>query len=197
MDRAEAIYAKNIVQPIVKVRKTGFDNPNLHNTPNVGRIMRYLAKNKDRNNFILFDLLSEIAQGNICIVLVVTIKHGQILSGMLSDRGFESAHIHSKLKNKEAQELKEKFLDDRIRVLFATYNLVAEGFDHVPTNRLFLAAPRCGEALIDQATGRIERVSDGKTDAIIYDYVDDIPMLKKQFMRRLDIYNRKGMKVTY
>lgn len=197
MDRKEAIEHKNIIQPIVKVRKTGFDNPHLHNTPNVNLIMRYLAKNKNRNNLIVYDLLGELSEGNVCIVLTVTVKHGLILHEMLSELGFKSVHVHSKITNKQAVELKERFLAGEVNVLFATYSLVAEGFDHVATNRLFLAGPRKGEALIEQATGRIERVSEGKDDAIIYDYLDEIPMLKKQFSKRLDIYHRKGIKVLF
>jgi hypothetical protein len=79
MDRQEANGHKNIMQPTVIARKTGWDNFNLHNTPNVNRIMRYLAKNKDRNEMIISDVLSEVSEGHICIILTVTVKHGQIL----------------------------------------------------------------------------------------------------------------------
>jgi superfamily II DNA or RNA helicase len=196
MDRQEAIKHNNIMQPTVKVRNTGYDNPHLHHTPNVNMIMRHVAKNKNRNAMIISDIVGELKGGNICIVLTVTVKHGLILHERISELGFKSVHIHSKLNNKQALELKENFLKGEVNVLFATYSLVAEGFDHVATNRLFLAGPRCGEALIDQATGRVERVSEGKEDAIIYDYVDEIPMLKKQFYKRMDIYKRKGIKIS-
>jgi len=197
MDRQEAIDHNNIIQPTVRVRKTGFDNPHLRGTPNLPMILRHIAKNKKRNEMIVSDILAELSEGNVCIVLTVTIKHGLILHEMLSETSFKSVHIHSKITAKQALELKEKFLAGEINALFATYGLVAEGFDHVQTNRLFLAGPRCGEALIDQATGRIERTSDGKNDAVIYDYLDEIPMMKKQFRKRLAIYERKGIKVIY
>jgi len=197
MDRQEAINHNNIIQPTVRVRKTGFDNPHLRGTPNLPMILRHIAKNKKRNEMIVSDILTELSEGNICIVLTVTIKHGLILHEMLSETSFKSVHIHSKITAKQALELKEKFLAGEINALFATYGLVAEGFDHVSTNRLFLAGPRCGEALIDQATGRIERTSDGKDDAVIYDYLDELPMMKKQFRKRLAIYDRKGIKVIY
>jgi superfamily II DNA or RNA helicase len=197
MNRQEAIKQNNIMQPTVVVRKTHWDNQYLHNTPNIGRIMKYLMKNRCRNEMIVNDVYSEASKGNICIILTVTVKHGQILSDMLSALGFKSAHIHSKLKGKEAQELRDRFLSKELNVLFATYSLVAEGFDHVAANRLFLAAPRKGEALIEQATGRVERTCENKVDAIIYDYVDEIPMFRKQFYARQVIYQRNGMQLIF
>ena len=54
--------------------------------------------------------------------------------------------------------------------------------------RLFFLTPYKARGLIEQAKGRIERICEGKTDAVVYDYIDDIRMFQNQFELRLELY---------
>ncbi|KKN37502.1 hypothetical protein LCGC14_0762740, partial [marine sediment metagenome] len=81
----------------------------------------------------------------------------------------------------------------------ATYNLLMEGFNYRPLNRLFLASPIKWKGNVVQALGRIQRPEEGKTDAIAYDYVDEnIGMFVRQHESRLfRVYKKMGMEVKH
>ncbi len=54
---------------------------------------------------------------------------------------------------------------------------------------LFLAIPIVWKGSLAQYAGRIHRESDGKTQVVIHDYVDDgLPMLQRMFNKREKSY---------
>jgi superfamily II DNA or RNA helicase len=90
------------------------------------------------------------------------------------------------------------FKGGKIQVLVATYDLLAEGFNHRPLNRLFLATPIRWEGLVVQSIGRVQRPYEGKTEALVYDYMDEgIAMFADQASSRLSrVYERMGMPIV-
>jgi superfamily II DNA or RNA helicase len=148
-----------------------------------------IGQSEHRNNQIVLDVVSEAGLDNTCIVLVGRLEHGHELHASLSAILDGVEFIHSKLKEEQAIKIIDDFSEGKYKVLIATYKMLAEGFDYPPTNRLFLTAPFKGRSLIEQACGRIERVFEGKRDAIVYDYVDEkIAVLSAQAATRRDIY---------
>ncbi len=58
---------------------------------------------------------------------------------------------------------------------------------------LFLARPVSWKGTLVQYTGRLHRLSPGKTEVRIYDYVDrDVPLLARMFEKRLRGYRAIG-----
>ena len=87
-------------------------------------------------------------------------------------------------------------------MIVVTFDLLGEGFDVDILNRGFISTPFRSERKAEQLVGRIQRTAAGKTDAIIYDYVDvNIGVLKNQFFANSDkecryrVYERLGMRV--
>ena len=73
---------------------------------------------------------------------------------------------------------------------------LGEGFDDPRLDTLFLALPISWRGTLAQYAGRLHRLRDGKTDVIIYDYVDShVPMLTAMFGRRLRGYRALGYRV--
>ena len=70
--------------------------------------------------------------------------------------------------------------------------LAKEGLDIPRLDRLFLVSPQKDYAVVTQSVGRIARKADGKTDAVCYDYVDDIQFCENQFKRRKTHYRKAG-----
>lgn len=195
MDRDEVVAAENIMPATIKVRKTdvkmntfGKDFP---------EIIESLMGNTRRNLLIVQDMLTEIALGNICIALTSRIEHGAILKEMMSTFGVECAHVHSEQTGKQQEEGLAKFLEGGVPLIIATYQLLSDGFDHQPTSRIFFALPRKAKGLIEQSKGRIERIFNGKEEAIVYDYVDSIPMLERQFEARCEQYHEHNLDIVY
>lgn len=78
-------------------------------------------------------------------------------------------------------------------VVIATGKYVGEGFDLPRLDTLFLALPISWKGTLAQYVGRIHRVSDGKTEVQVYDYIDiGHPMLEKMFGRRAKGYAAMG-----
>jgi len=155
------------------------------------KLVDAIANDYKRNQQIITDVIIESTsdENNVCIILVGRIPHGEILHEMLLPIIPEAGLVHSKLKKREVKEVLDNFGEGKLRVLIATYKMLAEGFDYQPTNRLFLTAPFNGRSLIEQACGRIERTYPGKKDALVFDYVDvRVGVLTRQAETRLDVY---------
>ena len=92
----------------------------------------------------------------------------------------------------------EDFISGKTNIIIATLKFLAEGFDHKPLNRLFIVNPISyrNRTLIEQACGRVERTSPGKTEAKVYDYVDNHSLLKTQAENRVEIYKNNLMSVV-
>jgi superfamily II DNA or RNA helicase len=189
-----------LMTPTVIRRPTNFDfpyNPRVKKF-NYKALEKALGADLERNEAISTDVIVEATvQDNICIVLVGTIDHGEELMRLLSEIVPETGLIHSKQKPKVRKEVRDSFGRGELSILIATYKMLAEGFDYKPTNRLFLTAPFKSRTLIEQACGRIERISEGKGDALVYDYVDsNLRVLRDQSEVRLDVYEASNNNVV-
>jgi len=195
MDRDEVVKAKNIMPATIHVRHTGVT----YNTfgKDFSEVMEYLMGHPRRNLMIVGDILTELALGNICIALTSRIEHGAILKEILASLGVECAHVHSELTNKQQEKGLSDFLEGRVPLIIATYQLLSDGFDHQPTSRIFFTLPYKAKGLIEQSKGRIERIFDGKEKAIVYDYVDSIPMLERQFESRSEQYHDHNLDIIH
>lgn len=189
-----------LMTPTVIRRPTNFNfpyNPKIKKF-NYKALEKALGADRERNEAISTDVIVEsTVQNNICIVLVGTIDHGEELMRILSEIIPETGLIHSKQKPKLRKEVRDSFGRGELSVLIATYKMLAEGFDYKPTNRLFLTAPFKSRILIEQACGRIERISEGKDDALVYDYVDsNLRVLRDQSEVRLDVYEASNNNIV-
>lgn len=108
--------------------------------------------------------------------------------------------ISGKMTSKKGKAEREKALNDMRqgskKYLFATYSLAKEGLDVPCLERLFLATPQKDYAVITQSIGRIARIAEGKQPPIAYDFVDDIPYLRKSYKTRCTTYRKNGCYFT-
>ena len=81
-------------------------------------------------------------------------------------------------------------------ILVATAQLIGEGFDLRQLDSIFLATPIRFTGRVKQYIGRILRISEGKEEAVIYDYVDENGMLKNSFHSRLVAYEDLGVRIV-
>lgn len=193
----KAVETKSVMNAKVIVRNTGIIIPPVLFGADYAELVEHISKSEKRNNLILSDILYEYGLGNTCMVLTTTTDHIDLLAGKLTAMGIEVASPHSKKNPRIKTEQLEKFINSEVKILIVTYGLLAEGFSHQPSNRLFLVAPLKSSSLIVQSTGRIERTLEGKENAIVYDYVDNIPLFKRQFEKRKRMYSSKNMLIRY
>jgi superfamily II DNA or RNA helicase len=106
----------------------------------------------------------------------------------------DAAMISGKMTSKKGKAEREQALEDmrsgKKKYLFATYSLAKEGLDIPCLERLFMVTPQKDYAVITQSIGRIARVSEGKAEPIVYDFVDNIGYLQKSFKKRCTTYKK-------
>ena len=81
-------------------------------------------------------------------------------------------------------------------IVVATGQKIGEGFDCPRLDTLMLASPVKFDGRLIQYVGRLNRTYEGKTDVIVYDYVDaHIPIFDNQYRNRLAAYKRIGYRI--
>ncbi len=224
IDHVELVEDEHLMLPTIKVRETGWD-PENSLLMEYSDFMEAMVTAPQRNQQIVRDVVREAKKpGNVSIVLVERTKHAEVLTALIKEAGVKcdfvvgSVDINDEGNRKEFSRAKKKLRKKKrplprkvrdkvmselrsggLQVLVTTYDLLMEGFNHPPLNRLFLAAPIKWKGNVVQALGRIQRTADGKEDATAYDYVDEkIGMFIRQFNLRLfRVYEHMGMKVEH
>lgn len=170
-----------------------------------------LHSSTSRTNKIITDVHRNASNGHECIVLVDEIAYGEKLRDGILRKGLSCELVFStkmgggrgkkkvvaSMSSKKRAEAIDRFKAGETAVLVATYDLLSEGFDHAPLDRLFMTVPISDKnrALIEQTIGRVERPSPGKSEAVVYDYVDNHRMLTKQAEGRRSVYEDNHVKV--
>ena len=143
---------------------------------NWNSLLNSQAENKERNESI--------------INLVKSIKDRIIL--ILCKRVNQVKYLHKRLKeegeNVESLHGNKTEYDSDCRILVGTNGKVGVGFDNIRLNTLILAADV--EEYYIQIMGRVFRTPD--TEPIIYDIVDDNPILIKHWFTRENVYKDHG-----
>ena len=225
IEHVELFEEEHLMIPAIKVKHTGWDPENAH-LMEYNDFMEAMVTAPVRNQRIVRDIVREANQpGTVSIVLVERTKHAEVLTELVKKEGIacdfvvgsidvdspdgSSGQSASKKRGKRPRKKKKsipkkvrektisEFKDGKIQVLIATYDLLMEGFNHRPLNRLFLASPIKWKGNVIQALGRVQRTAIGKDDAIVYDYVDEkVGMFERQFESRLfRVYKKMGMEV--
>ncbi|WP_033166908.1 DEAD/DEAH box helicase [Clostridium sp. KNHs205] len=155
-------------------------------------LMNYLVCSQERNYLIVEQLKANKDHSNL--ILSDRLEHLEILMNMLASP--DAVMINGKMTSKKAKGERIRALDDmrtgKKKYLFASYSLAKEGLDIPCLDRLYLATPKKDYAVVVQSIGRIGRISQGKIDAICYDYVDDIQFCENQYKKRKTHYRKKG-----
>lgn len=149
----------------------------------------------DRRNMLIVDTLARVCPGHSSLVLSERVSHCETLAGMLRSANPDlcAAVIHGRLSKTERRGILEAMNAGELDVLFAV-DIAKEGLDIPRLDRLFLVAGGRNEAEIEQKVGRIQRPFPGKTDAVVFDFVDErIPVLRAQYWARRKVYKRLGM----
>jgi len=155
----------------------------------------FVIPNEQRSNLIVEDVVREAQAGNYCIVICTRKIYCEILHEKILRYWKKAGIANGDYPNKHNKEQVERLKDDEITVLTTTFDLLGEGFDEKKLNRAFIALPFRERVRVEQAVGRVQRTCVGKTDALVYDYIDyNIGILNNQAKSRQFIYGLLGMK---
>ena len=159
------------------------------------KLIPYLTGNIDRCRLIVDDLVRN--QEHYSLILSDRLQHLQLLMSLFPDELKQySVMIDGKMTSKIAKARRIQAIEDmrmgKKHFLFASYGLAKEGLDIPRLDRLYLTTPKKDFAVVTQSIGRIARTFEGKTEAVCYDYVDDIQFCENQWKRRKTSYRKAG-----
>lgn len=155
----------------------------------------HVIPNEQRSNTVVEDVVREAKAGNFCIVISTRKIYCEILHEKIFRYWKKAGIANGDYPDKHNQSQVERLESGEITVLTTTFDLLGEGFDVKKLNRGFIALPFRERTRVEQAVGRIQRTCEGKTDALLYDYVDiNIGILKNQFRARSFTYHMLGMR---
>lgn len=167
---------------------------------NYAQILDELVENESRNQLILDDVATNIAEGRTPIILTARTAHADLLakqchkicSNVIRLVGNDSA----KAKRAAMTQLNAVPANEPL-VVVATGKYVGEGFDLPRLDTLMLALPVSWKGLIAQYAGRLHRNYSGKTETRIYDYVDlRVPICDSMYRKRLHGYKAVGYSIA-
>jgi superfamily II DNA or RNA helicase len=145
------------------------------------------------------DILDAHREGRECLVLSERLEHLDILRDALKEHVSSLFVLKGGLGKKQIKAIMEAIQNtppNEHKVILATGKYLGEGFDLPSLDTLFLIFPFSWKGMLVQYTGRLYRVSYGKKEIQVYDYVDEkVPVLARMYGRRLKGYKALGFRV--
>jgi superfamily II DNA or RNA helicase len=146
---------------------------------------RYITNNEIRNQLIVDGAKKLINMGRKVLILVRYIPHGQKLVDMLGD--LPVFFVNGSLEGSVRQKAKELFEKGELRCLVAS-SVFDIGVDIPSLDALVLAGGGKSTVRVLQRIGRVIRACEGKTDAIVMDFIDNARYLDKHSATRIAVY---------
>lgn len=150
-----------------------------------------IMHNARRNDAAVERCLRHMASGQV-LALVNNIEHGSMLCDRL---GPTARYCNSKMGIKKRREALEGFRTGELRCLVAT-SLADEGLDLPMASVLMLLSGGRSKVKAEQRTGRVLRSFAGKSEGLIYDFLDlQHPTMANQSRKRVELYRSLGYRI--
>ena len=168
---------------------------NTDGTLNYAKLINYLCDNEERTDLIVQHLVEN--RWNSSLILSDRLEHlHNIIDALPLPMQEFAVMVSGKMTTKKGKAEREQAIADMRsgakKYLFATYSLCKEGLDIPRLERLYMTTPQKDYAVITQSIGRIARTFPGKSQPIVYDFVDDIQYLVKAYKTRCRHYRKGG-----
>ena len=155
----------------------------------------------DARNRRIYEVVCETTNnGRSPLVLTERNEHLDRLEALLVPEIPHLVVLRAGLGKKQRQATADRLAaipSDEPRVILATGKYVGEGFDDARLDTLVLTLPVSWRGTVAQYAGRLHRLSDGKKDVRVYDFVDlNVPMLARMFDRRCRGYEAIGYEIV-
>ena len=179
-----------ILRPEIHVRETSFTSDR-DASEEYGQIIADLTEDAARNALIIDEVAREIRTGQgVSLILSDRRVHCRVLREMLLERyGLDGVELTGETPASERRRLVERIQAGQVRAVFATGQLIGEGFDASNLTTLFLATPVKFSGRLIQYLGRVLRPGAGKVQPKVYDFVDSrVGVLDAAARARAEVY---------
>ena len=131
-------------------------------------------------NQLIADTYVNYVSGRKTVIFCASVKHAEDISVLLKERGVNAASVSGRDKVKERDRILNEYEHGDIDVLCAC-DLLNEGWDSPRTEVLFMARPTMSKTIYMQQLGRGTRKCEGKTDLLVFDFVDNANMFNMSY----------------
>jgi superfamily II DNA or RNA helicase len=146
-----------------------------------------IVNNDYRNNLIKNIATNMTASGRQVLILVKQIDHGKILEEMIPNSKF----VHGSSSRSTRKEHLDYMREGGSHVTIASV-IFDEGIDVKPLDGLILAGSGKSSTRAMQRIGRVIRACDGKEDAFVVDFFDNVKYLKSHSKKRREMYSTES-----
>lgn len=185
----------HILIPRVIMKKTDFETE-LNPTSQYSKMLSELTADEKRNNMICDDIAAHLKNTNDNILILSDRKsHCFELQRIVYEKtGIEFNCLTGDITNVNIRNRITARIGNGDRALFATGQLIGEGFDCEGLNALFLGCPIAFDGRLLQYIGRVMRPAKGKEQPVIYDYADiKVRPLRNSSGKRIAVYGKENM----
>jgi superfamily II DNA or RNA helicase len=185
---------------IVRPTATGFQLSWDVQDPGIQEIYAQISADEARNNRIVSDVLAALREGRSPLLLTERKDHVQVLADKLAASAVNAIVMTGGMGRRQRLDAMKRLRaipTGEPRLLIATGRYIGEGFDDSRLDALFLAMPVSWRGTLQQYAGRLHRAAQGKTEVIIYDYVDlKVPVLASMYAKRRRGYRAMGFEIV-
>ena len=188
-------------------RKVFFRNTkisDLGTVDSVHQLWDYLTESEERNEHILTDIIRLFEEGRSPLVISDRTEHLDELSQNLEKRNEVPIFVLKGAMGKKERKrifdsIREHISFGSTYCLFATGNLLGEGFDLPELDTMVITMPISFRGRLTQYVGRLHRQNrPEKKEIVVYDYVDTCSgMTISMFKNRLSAYRKLGYSPMY
>lgn len=189
----------------VVIRETKFFMPpETGPQPMIHEVWNRLITDPDRLQLIAGDIKTALQTGRFPLIFSERKKHLRLLSETiqqhitgLNAKEFLFVGDMSGLARKRALEEIRKSLGTGVKpYILSTGSLIGEGFDLPQVDTLVLAMPISFKGRLIQYAGRLHRENSGKSEVLIFDYLDkSLPLTISMFRKRAVAYKKLGYRI--
>ena len=200
----DTAVADKIITPTIQAVPTGVEASTCYTDTDgtiiYASLISYLVEHPGRNQLILETILRESQEPHSHLILSDRLEHLEFLMGSLPpELRSQAVMVSGSMNTKKGKLAREQAMEDmrsgRKHYLFATYSLAKEGLDIPRLDRLYLATPQKDYAVIVQSVGRISRTAEGKSEAMCFDFVDNIVKMMRFYRQRCRSYKKLGCQI--
>ena len=198
IEKSPLIEEGHILNAEVRFRTTTFYS-DIDGTTHYAKLMAQLTSDPTRNAFIVKDISRELPHcPGTLLVLSDRKAHCENMKTLLHyNHGIDADIITGDLNKSARTEVLNRLEQGETQVLFATSQLLGEGFDANCLATLFLTFPIRFSGRLVQYLGRVLRPGPGKEKAVIVDYVDtEIGILESAARARLSVYKTNKIDIA-
>ncbi len=146
-----------------------------------------IVKNRKRNQA----LVNEVKKGEITLIIIERTDHGEILRRMFQKAGTKVPFVHGGTGRDTRYKIRDRMKKGRVKVAICS-KVWKEGINIPSLNHIIIAHGMKEEKMVLQAAGRGLRISKGKTEIKITDFLDPYRYLAEHTIARIQVYKSKG-----